>query len=59
MTARSDLGFYFDEHISRKIVRGLIEHGYRVVRAVDVGMTAKDDDAEHLPFATQNRFGDI
>jgi hypothetical protein len=55
MTVRSDLGFYLDEHISRKIAKGLRERGYRVVRAVDVGMTGKDDDTEHLPYATQNR----
>jgi hypothetical protein len=31
MTARSDLGFYFDEYIRRKIARGLlVECGLRV-----------------------------
>jgi predicted nuclease of predicted toxin-antitoxin system len=45
-------GYYFDEHMSRKVARGLIERGVMVVLAADVGMEDKDDDSEHLPFAT-------
>lgn len=48
------IGLYFDEHMSKIVYRTLIERGYRVIRAVDVGMTGKDDDTEHLPYATQN-----
>jgi predicted nuclease of predicted toxin-antitoxin system len=47
-------GFYFDEHMGRKVARGLIERGVNVVMAVDVGMEDKDDDTEHLPYATDN-----
>lgn len=46
--------FYFDEHMRHSIARGLIERGYEVVMAIEVGMTEKDDDAEHLPFATES-----
>ncbi|MDX2075289.1 MAG: DUF5615 family PIN-like protein, partial [bacterium] len=55
MTVKSDIGFYLDEHIHRHVAKGLIERGYRAIRAVDVGMTGKDDDTEHLPYATANR----
>jgi predicted nuclease of predicted toxin-antitoxin system len=48
------IGFYFDEHIDRKITRALIKRGYQVIMAVDVGMESKDDDTEHLPYATEN-----
>ncbi len=48
------IGFYFDEHMDRKVTRALIKRGYHVVMAVDVGMEAKDDDTEHLPYATEN-----
>lgn len=47
-------GFYFDEHMRWSVVRALREQRYYVVRAVDVGMEGKDDDTEHLPYATQN-----
>ena len=49
------IGLYFDEHIRKAIAKGLTECGYRIIRAVDVGMTGKDDDTEHLPYATENR----
>lgn len=45
--------FYFDEHAPRSLAEALTEKGIEVVMAVDEGMTAKDDDAEHLPFATE------
>ncbi len=46
--------FYFDEHMSRPVEKGLLVRGYEVVMAIDAGMTQKDDDTEHLPYATQN-----
>jgi hypothetical protein len=55
VTVKSDIGLYLDEHIHSHIAKQLIARGYRVARAVDVGMTGKDDDTEHLPYATQNR----
>jgi predicted nuclease of predicted toxin-antitoxin system len=56
VTLKSNIGFYLDEHVDRRVAKGLLERGYRVIRAVDVGMTGKDDDTEHLPYATANRF---
>jgi hypothetical protein len=47
--------FYFDEHISRSVEKGLTERGYQVVMAVDVGMESKDDDTDHLPYATEHQ----
>lgn len=47
-------GFYFDEHMNRAVADALIEHGYVVVMAVDVDMEGKDDDTEHLPYATEH-----
>jgi predicted nuclease of predicted toxin-antitoxin system len=44
--------FYFDEHMPRAVEKGLGNQGYTVVMAVDVDMIDKDDDTEHLPFAT-------
>ncbi|MDX2075287.1 MAG: DUF5615 family PIN-like protein [bacterium] len=55
MTIESKIGFYFDEHMRRVIANALIEQGYRAIMAVDIGMTGKDDDTEHLPYATTNR----
>jgi len=55
VTAKSDMGFYLDEHIHRHVAKGLVERGYRAIRAVDVDMTGKDDDTEHLPYAITNR----
>lgn len=46
-------GFYFDEHMNRTVADALIERGYTVVMAVDVEMEGKDDDTEHLPYATE------
>jgi predicted nuclease of predicted toxin-antitoxin system len=46
--------FYFDEHMNRAVADALIERGYQVVMAVDVGMESKDDDAEHLPYAAEH-----
>lgn len=48
------IGFYFDEHMRHSVARGLIERGYEVVMAIEAGMTQKDDDTEHLPYATEN-----
>ena len=48
------LRFYFDEHMPRPVARELKRRGLEVIMAIDVDMTGKDDDAEHLPFATQN-----
>jgi len=47
-------GFYFDENMPRDVAKALIKLGYKVIRAVDVGMEGKDDDTEHLPYATEN-----
>lgn len=43
--------FYGDEHIRRQIAKGIIERGYEFVLAIDLGMLAKDDDTQHIPFA--------
>ena len=48
------IGFYFDEHMPRAVERGLTDRGYTVVMAVDVGMMGKDDDTEHLRYATEH-----
>jgi predicted nuclease of predicted toxin-antitoxin system len=40
--------------MNRAVADGLIQRGYTVVMAVDVGMVAKDDDTEHLRYATEN-----
>jgi predicted nuclease of predicted toxin-antitoxin system len=47
-------GFYFDEHLYRPLADALTARGYHVVMAADVDMKAKDDDAEHLPYAAEN-----
>lgn len=46
--------FYFDEHMSRTVAEGIIQHGIEVILAVDVDMIQKDDDTEHLQYATEN-----
>jgi hypothetical protein len=46
--------FYFDEHMPRTVAEGLIQRGIEVILAVDVGMTQKDDDTEHLTYAKDN-----
>ena len=48
------IGFYFDEHMNRTIADALERRGYHVVMAVDADMEGKDDDTEHLPYATEN-----
>jgi predicted nuclease of predicted toxin-antitoxin system len=45
--------FYFDEHMRRAVAKGLVEYGHEVIMAVDVDMSQKDDDTEHLPYATE------
>jgi predicted nuclease of predicted toxin-antitoxin system len=45
-------GFYFDEHMNRAVADALIQRGYTVMMAVDVGMEGKDD-ADHLSYATE------
>jgi predicted nuclease of predicted toxin-antitoxin system len=45
--------FYFDEHMRRLVAEGLIERSIEVIMAVDAGMAEKDDDSEHLPYATE------
>jgi hypothetical protein len=49
------LKFYFDEHMPRVVAQSLAKQGYVVMMAVDVGMTGKDDDTEHLPFAAAHQ----
>lgn len=48
------ISFYFDEMLPRKAAEQLTAKGYKVVRAVDVEMTGKDDLNDHLPFAAQH-----
>jgi predicted nuclease of predicted toxin-antitoxin system len=48
-------GFYFDENVSRDIARGLLKKGVPVTMAADVGMRMKDNDTEHLPYATEHK----
>lgn len=38
----------------RIVAEKLMQNGIEVILAVDVDMTQKDDDTEHLPYATQN-----
>jgi predicted nuclease of predicted toxin-antitoxin system len=47
------IGFYFDEQMPRSAAKGLAERGFQVVMAVDEDMVGKDDDTEHLPFASE------
>jgi predicted nuclease of predicted toxin-antitoxin system len=49
------IGFYLDEHISYGVAKALRQRGYTVVMAVEVGMLQKNDDEEHLPYATQHQ----
>lgn len=48
------LQFYLDEHMYRAVQRGLMEHGVHSVLAVDLNMTGKDDDSEHLTLAAES-----
>ncbi len=47
--------FYFDEHMPRPLAHALRERGIEVTMAIDVDMVEKDDDSEHLPYATENQ----
>lgn len=49
------IGFYFDEHMNCVVADELIRRGYTVIMAVDVEMVGKDDDTEHLVYATEHR----
>lgn len=46
--------FYFDEHMPRAVAQGLLQQDIEVVFAVDVDMTGRDDDTEHLRYATEH-----
>jgi len=48
------ISFYFDEMMSHAVAEGLRQQGYDVVMAIEVDMVGRDDDTEHLPFATEN-----
>jgi len=50
----AQVSFYFDEMMMGKVAKQLQERGYSVIRAVEVGMTQKDDLTEHLVYATQH-----
>ena len=47
--------YYFDEHMPRAVAEALEKRGITVIMAVDSEMVEKDDDTEHLPFATQQQ----
>lgn len=47
--------YYFDEMMSRPVAEGLGKRGIEVIMAVDAGMTGRDDDTDHLPFAADNQ----
>jgi predicted nuclease of predicted toxin-antitoxin system len=49
----SGVRFYFDEMMSRRAAEQLTTKGMVVIFAKDVGMTSKDDDTEHLPYAAE------
>lgn len=51
----ANLKFYFDEMMPRPVAAAVADRGYEVVMAIDSDMVGKDDDTEHLPFATQNQ----
>jgi hypothetical protein len=40
--------------MNRAVADGLIQRGYIVIMAVDVDMIGKDDDTEHLRYATEH-----
>lgn len=48
------VSYYFDEHMDRDVARGLEKRGVNVVMPADVGMRQKEDDTEHLPYATEH-----
>jgi predicted nuclease of predicted toxin-antitoxin system len=47
------ISFYFDEHMPHPVANSLEQQDITVIMAIDVNMRGKDDDTEHLPFATQ------
>jgi len=47
------VSFYFDEMMSRKAAEQIIQQGYTVIMAQDVGMQQRSDP-EHLAYATEN-----
>jgi len=47
--------FYFDEHMPRPVAKALVARGIEVIMAIESDMTGKNDDTEHLPFATQKQ----
>ncbi len=47
------IGLYFDEHMRHKVANALRSQGHEVIMAIEVGMIDKDDDLEHLPYATE------
>ena len=49
------ISYYFDEMMPRKVADQLVERGYSVTMAVDVGMVEKDDLDEHLIYATEHQ----
>lgn len=48
------ISFYFDEHMNRDTAKGLSQRSIEVTMAVDVEMEGKDDDTEHLTYATKH-----
>ena len=46
--------FYLYEHMPRSVTKGLTGRGVHAKMAVDLGMVGKDDDDEHLPYATES-----
>ena len=48
------ISLYFDEMMSRKAAEQLIQRGFGVVMAQDVGMQQKTDP-EHLAYAAENK----
>jgi hypothetical protein len=47
--------YYFDEHMPRPVAQALEQRGITFIMAIDSNMIEKDDDTEHLPFATENQ----
>ena len=48
------ISFYFDEHMPRAVAKALAQDEIEVIMAVDVDMTGRDDDTEHLQYATDH-----
>jgi predicted nuclease of predicted toxin-antitoxin system len=49
------VSYYFDEMMSWIPAKALQQQGIQVVMATDVGMIDKDDDIEHLVYATEHQ----